>query len=155
MTDSGRGEATRPARSTSVLAVLVIAAVLAFTLFSVVQDLRSNSAQAHTRRARSRVTIRYKGRLDRFQGRVVSRRARCERRRLVLLVKARRGISDRVIDRDRTNRRGRWRIPRRRPRGRFYAIVVRRLSTTGYGPGPHRHICKRDRSRTIRRPRRR
>jgi hypothetical protein len=100
--------------------------------------------RAHTFTADSRVTIRYNTSGDAFRGQVFSGRASCRANRTVRLYKVRPG-PDRFIGRDRTNQLGVWRIPRDNPHGRFYARVLRRV-TTGYA---HFHRCLGDRSPTI------
>jgi hypothetical protein len=88
-------------------------------------------------RVESRIGIRGK-----FRGRVRSPRNACERRRSVVLKKVRPG-PDRTVGRDRTNRRGVWRINKPNARGRFYARVQRQEK--------RRVICLGDRSKIVRR----
>jgi hypothetical protein len=88
-------------------------------------------------RVESRIGIRGK-----FRGKVRSPRNACERRRTVVLKKRRPG-PDRTVGRDRTNRKGVWRIRKPNARGRFYARVQRQEK--------RRVICLGDRSKTVRR----
>lgn len=140
----------------AVVTWIALASVLGASLLTLVQTWDSDVASAHLFRTRSKITFHYRGANKKFYGKVKSERRSCRRNRRVILVRARRGISDRVLDRDRTNRRGKYRFKRdKRPKGRFYVVVAKRIRTTGYGFGPHRHKCKRDRSRRIKLPRRR
>jgi hypothetical protein len=133
----------------AVIAALMTAILLGSTVFSTARYLGWGVAGAHERKTRTVAGINYSQK--RFFGRVNSRRPRCERRRRVALIKERKGISDRVVATTRSNRRGRWSIRvKRRPRGRFYVVVARRARTTGYAPGPHLHVCRRDRSGKLR-----
>jgi hypothetical protein len=134
---------------------VTLLSVLALTIFSIWRDLGSNVARAHNVKTPSKVTIRYNANKKKFHGRVKADRRACRRNRRVTLVRARRGISDKVVKRDRTNKRGRWSIKRkRRSKGRFYVVVAKRVRRTGYQPGPHKHKCKRDFSPTLKLPRR-
>jgi hypothetical protein len=90
-------------------------------------------------RVESRIGIRGK-----FRGKVRSPRNACERRRTVVLKKKRPG-RDKTVGRDRTNRRGVWRINKPNARGRFYARVKRQEKRNV--------ICLGDRSKTVRRRR--
>jgi hypothetical protein len=134
-------------RIVRVVATLLIAAVMAT---AVVLGSRGRGLQfspAHFFQARPQVTIHRDGKV--FSGRIKSRRPRCKANRRVTLVKSRRGISDKIVGRTRTGPRGRWRIRRPRPRGRFYAVIPRKQGS-GYG---HRHLCRKDRSRRTKRAR--
>jgi hypothetical protein len=102
-------------------------------------------AEAHTFTASPSVKIHVKGR--RFYGRVRSAHLACKRHRRVTVVRARRVLSDIIVDRTRTGLLGRWHILRpRKPNGRFYALIPRKV-VRKYG---HLHVCRADRSRTIR-----
>ncbi|MFN2489545.1 MAG: hypothetical protein ABR529_07380 [Actinomycetota bacterium] len=141
------------ARILAIVTWASLASVLAFALFSIGRNLTSGVADAHTFRTASKVSLHKSGKT--FYGKVRSKRPRCKRNRVVTLVKARRGISDKVIKRDRTNAKGRWKIKRQaRSKGRFYVVVSKRIGTTGYAGEDHLHKCKRDTSRTIRSPKR-
>jgi hypothetical protein len=72
----------------------------------------------------SNVTIRYEPERARFAGGLTTPdEPRCEPGRRVKVKKVRPG-RNLVIGRDRTNRRGNWVVPRRRPHGRFYAVAM-------------------------------
>lgn len=100
-------------------------------------------ASAHRYRASSRVSLDYSD--SAFKGKVRSGRPKCEKNRKVKIKKMRPG-RDRVVGRDRTNDRGKFRVRERNAKGRYYAKVSRR-SRGRYG---HTHICKKDASRPIR-----
>jgi hypothetical protein len=89
------------------------------------------------RRVGSTITIRGK-----FNGRVRSGAGFCRRSRRVVLKKVRPG-PDRTVGRDRTNRRGVWRINKPNARGRFYARAQRKQNANV--------TCTPARSRTVRR----
>src|SRR5436309_10114909 len=77
-------------------------------------------------RVKSRVTV---SRYEPFiHGKVVSREHRCEVRRKVRLLRAHnhRPVPDELVGRDRTNRKGRWRVHGGLTHGRYYARVRRR-----------------------------
>jgi hypothetical protein len=99
---------------------------------------------AHSFTADSTITIHYQD--GRFFGSVRSERERCERRgRNVKLIKVRPG-ADKVVGSTETNRNSRWSIRKPNADGRYYAKVTKRRNSR-YG---HNHVCKGDRSRTIR-----
>jgi hypothetical protein len=104
-----------------------------------------------TRRVATTLTIRGGFRRN-FKGSVGSARKRCQTFREVTVKKVRRGRPNRVIGRDNSNRAGNWQLRRRARRGRFYAVVLRKVFTAGNGDTI---ICMRDKSPTIRRRRRR
>jgi hypothetical protein len=137
-------------RRSRILAGVVVASILGLATFSVLQNIQPEGNQpdyapAHRFTANPAVRINYKKKT--FFGRIASRRARCRRNRRVTLIKARRGISDLIVARTRTGRRGRWRVERRRrPHGRFYARIYRRVPRS-YG---HVHRCRADESRRLR-----
>lgn len=101
-------------------------------------------------RCESRITIDFRpGFNDQdprgsFVGKVNSDRASCERGRVVALRKQKPG-KDKVVGRTLTNRRGKWRVSKAEPRGRYYAKV--RRSTAG---STDNIICTGDRSKAIR-----
>ena len=101
-------------------------------------------AAAHSFRADSEVTIRYNADRDRFQGRVISERPRCERNRMVVVFRDTPGRDQRV-GADRTNQNGFWVVDDGFGRGDFYARVRRRERKSA----DHTHICRADRSETI------
>lgn len=72
-----------------------------------------------------------------FHGKVLSRKAACERNRTVEVYRVDPG-PDGLYDRTTSNARGRWTIPAGMPNGRFYAVARQR--TTGAGPT---FVCKR------------
>lgn len=106
----------------------------------------ASSARADVSTHRSKVTIsRF---LPLYHGKVRSAKKQCRRNRRVVLYKRRPG-PDLRIGRDRTNRRGRWRVrvepSSLKPNDRFYAKATRKLriiSGVGYD-------CPSARSRTI------
>lgn len=89
------------------------------------------------KRVKSRVTI-----AKRFKGKVRSRAGKCESRRRVVLKKVRKG-PDRKIGKDKTNKRGGYKITKRHMKGRVYAIAKRKNLPT--------KTCKKARSKTVRR----
>ncbi len=122
----------------AVLTTLVVAAGLGAAA-SVAGD-----AAAHQYTAPSSTTIRYVENEGEFRGRVTSPRAACERNRKIKLV--RESEEGRVVvGRDRSNRRGRWRIDQPNPNGVYRAIVVSRSNVV---PG-HVHRCERGTSPSI------
>ena len=91
---------------------------------------------------RHRVTPRHV-----FKGGVAAGLPRCEPGRRVVVKKVRDG-RDLIVGRDRTNDRGKWRVPHDvGGRGRYYAVATRRALDA---PGDRMIICRRDRSATIR-----
>lgn len=134
-------------RSIRVLVALLITALVAGAVIIASRGPGLEVSPAHFFQARPQVTIHRDGKV--FSGRIKSKRARCKAGRRVTLVKVRKGISDKIVARTRTGPRGRWKIRRPRPRGRFYAVIPRKQGS-GYG---HRHLCRKDRSRTTRRAR--
>jgi hypothetical protein len=126
---------------------LLLGFVLALSVLMTLHNGMPEVAKAHRFVAEPQVTIHRIGK--KFYGRIKTKRGKCRRHRRVTLIKARRGISDVILARDRTNRKGRWKIKRRRrPQGRFYAVISKRVRSN-YG---HFHKCRRDRSRTLRVP---
>ncbi len=94
------------------------------------------------------LTIRYDGDAQppAFKGKAGSGRRECKQGRTVLLKKVVPG-PNRTVGQDTTNRRGNWRIVKRRARGRFYAVVRGETKTADGGATL---VCGRDRSVTIR-----
>lgn len=68
------------------------------------------------------LTIRYDP--PRFLGRMFDEEPRCQAHRMVRVKRVRPG-PDRLIGRDRTDRRGNWEVPHTNARGRFYATARR------------------------------
>jgi hypothetical protein len=104
-----------------------------------------------TRRVATALTIRYNRRQKAFTGSVGSSRKRCQTFRAVTLKKHRPG-PNRSVGTDNSNRSGNWKIRRRARRGRFYAVVARKVFTARNGDTI---VCLRDKSPTIKRGRRR
>lgn len=102
-------------------------------------------AGAHIFRADSEVTIRHNDAKEQFQGRVLSDRRSCIRNREVVVVERKPGRNT-VVGADQTNDVGFWKVEKRNPNGRFFARVLRRAR----GSGDHLHVCRADRSETIR-----
>lgn len=99
-------------------------------------------AVAHRTRIASKVTL--KGN-PQFNGRVTSGSPRCERSRKVKILAEEAGPDD-LLTTVTTNRRGRWNAPVGSETGNFYARITRK----DVGPGRHAHICKGDRSPSVR-----
>ncbi len=97
-----------------------------------------------TRRFATNLTIDYSR--GAFRGSVGSSKRRCQQFRLVTLKKQRPG-KNKVKGQDSSNRAGNWRIFKRRARGRFYALVARKVFTARNGD---RIVCQRDKSPTRR-----
>ncbi len=124
-------------RYLSVLAVLMVLGSLAVGV---------GNASSHTAAADSKVTIRYNEAKGQFQGRVLSKREACERKRTVYVLKERRHRLPAGRGATRTNRAGFWKIENPDPKGRFFAVVQRRIR----GNSEHLHTCRGRRSETIR-----
>gem|GEM_PF-3760363 len=120
--------------------------VAGVTALSPVAPMGMGTAQAHEFNAESNITINKQG--SRFFGKVASSRGKCKKNRNVTLVKKKRNGTRRVVGRDTTNRNGNWSI-RTRKKGRFQAVVSARSRRYG-----HNHVCRGDRSATIRKKRR-
>jgi hypothetical protein len=103
-------------------------------------------SQAHEFNARSNISINRQG--NRFFGKVGSTRGSCKRNRSVTLFRTRNGRR-RVAKRTTTNTNGNWSVTARR-RGRYQAVVSQRVRSR-YS---HNHVCRGDRSPTIRKRRR-
>lgn len=103
-------------------------------------------AVAHAITAPSATTIRYREARGRFKGRVTSPRAKCQRRRHVVLMKQT-ATGARAVGHDRSNRYGRWRIAEPSASGTYRAVVRRRLYEK---QDPfHSHLCQRAESVAI------
>jgi hypothetical protein len=102
-------------------------------------------SEAHQFDTQSNITINRQG--HRFFGKVASSRGICKRGRMVTLYRKRGGRRF-VAGRDRTNRNGNWSIRARR-RGRFHAVVSQKVRSRYR----HNHVCRGDRSATIRKRR--
>jgi hypothetical protein len=81
-----------------------------------------------------------------FHGAAKASDARCKRGRLVTLKKKKAG-KDEVVDEDKTNKAGKWKIRTRRARGKYYAKVAKKVFTTSDGTVI---TCQADQSKTIR-----
>jgi hypothetical protein len=101
----------------------------------------AGAAGAEASKVASRVTIK-----GRFKGRVRSPVRNCKSGRKVVVKKVRRG-RDPAVGKDRTNRKGAWRMPKRRAKGRFYAVAKKRRYTSGGTT----IVCKAARSKRVRR----
>ncbi len=122
-----------------VLAAVLLATLVGWDVASIVRF-----ANAHEFAAASSTTIRYREATGVFRGRVTSSKGSCERRRKVKVVKET-DSGSKVVGKDRSNRRGRWKVSVPNANGTYSAIVVRReQSYVG-----HVHICERGRSSTI------
>jgi hypothetical protein len=107
---------------------------------------KDDASEKRTIRKRSRATLSYGGRRHAFRGRVGSARPKCVRSRKVVVKKLRPG-RDQTVGRDRTNRKGRWSVPRKHAHGRFYAKAKRKSFVAKNGD---RVVCKAKRTRWIR-----
>jgi hypothetical protein len=123
-----------------------LAAVLAGLALCISGFVPLEVAGAHTFSAKTTITIHYGYKHGNFYGRVKSSHARCKRHRRVKLYKALRNRPDRLVGRDTTNRRGRYRIHRPHAHGHFYSRVATRV----FGRYGHSHECRGSRSPTIR-----
>lgn len=115
-------------RKTRIAIALIVAAlsVAAWT---------SSAAAANRVEVASRVTL---AQTAPFHGKVLSRKAACERNRTVAVYRVDPG-SDGLYGRTRSDARGRWAIPAGMPNGKFYAIAKQRsIGTTG-----KTFVCKR------------
>lgn len=94
---------------------------------------------------RSRITIRFDEGAGAFKGAVSSKRARCERRRRVIVKRERSG-DDRVLGATKTRLSGRWSLGGfEDPRGRYYARTPKKkVEANGVTL-----VCRAARSRTI------
>ena len=101
---------------------------------------------AHETAAGASTTFRYAEGQGKFQGRVVSSQARCERNRTVRVVEETPQGRE-FVGRDRTDSEGRWRVPGDNANGAYRAIVKRRV---GRNDQPrHIHICEGAESSTV------
>jgi hypothetical protein len=98
------------------------------------------------RRVDSDISIAYKERKNAFAGAVSSGNNRCKAARRVTVKRVKRG-KDATVGKDRTNRRGKYRVGERNPDGRYYAKVARKSFA---GRNNTTIVCKGARSRTIR-----
>lgn len=95
----------------------------------------------------STVTIAYEaGKNPKFTGKVGSDEPMCKRARDVTIKKVKRG-ADRTVGKATTNAKGKYTVPARQTRGRFYAKVSKATTENGDGQPV---TCKPARSRTIR-----
>jgi hypothetical protein len=113
--------------------------VLVIGLATVIALLNFSGAQAGVA---SRVSIAYHSDAENFTGRVRSGERECRVRRTVKVF--RKTANGRSLQgRDKTNRRGRYRVHVMAANGRFFAVATRH-------EGMNNLVCERDRSRTIR-----
>ena len=111
--------------------------VSALAIAAVALPLVATEAAGHAFVAPSRVTIDYDQ--GDFHGRVKSDRASCKMQRKVQVWKDVDG-PDKFVGDKRTNDNGVWRMSRPDAKGRFYAVVKRRVT----GRYAHHHECKKD-----------
>ncbi len=105
------------------LPIAVALVVTAFALFA-----WSSGALAGDRiEVSSRVTLAPN---DPFHGKVLSRKAACERDRVVAVYRVDPG-PDGLYDKSRSNASGEWSIPAGMPNGRFYTIARQRSISNG------------------------
>lgn len=90
------------------------------------------------------VNFRYNDDKERFQGKVVSERERCEGNRIVQVFEKLPG-NNRLVGDDGTNDSGFFKLDDKMPKGDYYAKVLRRLRERE----GHRHVCRGDRSEVI------
>ena len=95
----------------------------------------SGAAAADRIEVASRVTL---AQADPFYGKVVSRKAACERGRTVAVYRVDPG-PDGLYDRTTSDAQGRWTIPAGMPNGKFYAVAKQRSIDA---PG-RTFVCKR------------
>jgi hypothetical protein len=106
-------------------------------------------ASAHTKRFNTNVTINFDPSPygDSFFGKVKSGKKACKKNRTVKVFRKRPGPDDQFDGRDKSNRRGRWRITDGNAApGNYYAKAKKKVLKNN---NRHKHVCKRDRSRTI------
>ena len=106
----------------------------------------ASMAIAHETAAASATTFRYSEASGKFQGRVSSPQARCERNRVVKVSQETpQGLE--FVGKTRTDSEGRWRVSEPNANGAYRAVVVRRV---GRNDRPrHIHICQRAESSTV------
>jgi hypothetical protein len=92
-------------------------------------------------KVKSRVSIKRK-----FQGAIKSAVGKCKKGRKVAIKKVRKG-RDKVVARDKTNKRGKYKVRKRKVHGRFYSVAKRKKITAKGGTV----VCKSGRSKTVRR----
>lgn len=101
-------------------------------------------AAATIKRVKSRLTLE-----KRFKGRVRAGKSVCKKKRKVVLKKVKKG-RDRTVGRDKTNRRGVYKIFKRRAKGRYYTKMKHReVAKNG-----NIINCTKARSKTVKRRRR-
>jgi hypothetical protein len=98
-------------------------------------------AEGHVERYKTKITIK-EPTPGNYQGRVLSKRRSCVRRRPVSIWRDVPGPNDEKLQDFRADREGRWEF---HFIGESYYVVAKRVVK---GSGSHRHICKRDRSPT-------
>ena len=107
---------------------LVIAALL-------VAAWATSATAANRVEVASRATL---AQSDPFHGRVLSKKAACERNRMVAVYRVDPG-SDGLFGSTTSNAQGRWSVPAGMPNGKFYAVVKQR----SIGPAGTTFVCKR------------
>ena len=95
----------------------------------------SSAAAANRVEVASRVTL---AQADPFHGRVISKKAACERNRTVAVYRVDPG-SDGLFGSTTSNAQGMWEIPAGLPNGKFYAIARQR----SIDAPAKTHVCKR------------
>ena len=117
------------------IAIVVVGAALSAAAWT------SGAAAAERVEVASRVTL---AQADPFHGKVLSRKAACERGRTVEVYRVDPG-PDGLYDRTLSDAQGAWSIPAGMPNGKFYAVAKQRSIDT-----PRKTIvCKRDTSPRI------
>ena len=108
-------------------------------------DINDDTEQHFPERVKvaTNLTIRYDPPV--FKGSVGTPRKKCQQGRTVVLKKVVPG-PNRTVGKDTSNREGSWGIRKRRARGRFYAVVTRKVFTNAQGDTI---VCLRDKSVTI------
>ncbi|HEU4481046.1 MAG TPA: hypothetical protein VFS18_04100 [Actinomycetota bacterium] len=96
-------------------------------------------------RFESQTTIKHNDARNVYKGLVKSDRGRCEKGRVVQLRKERPG-EDKILDRDRSNRNGFWKLRHGVEKGQVYGFSKRKSFIAGDGTVV---VCKSDDSRSI------
>ena len=116
--------------------VAVMAALMSFSLVAV--------APAHTAKYFDVITLKMKKNgkgVDTFEGKVISKRNRCEADRLVRIKREVAGEKDVLVGKDSTHADGTYSTPAGDPAaGTYYAVATREVLRKS---GEHKHVCKR------------
>jgi len=104
----------------------------------------TTSSPSGDRRVATKLTMKYKRRA--FKGKANSSVPACERGRMVVLKKVKPGKDARVGTK-KTNRNGRWALRKGKAKGRYYAVVAKKVFTDAGGTTV---ICRRDKSNVVR-----